>query len=308
MVYRQCLVDNLLQSQFIACRNSLSTMGFSHQEIDDLGSLISNGQNVTVANMRNLGVPYEYARKLIYMADIVSGAVSLETKEDLIKHLKKMNNGRKLVTTENLIPRDKQGNRRIIDRVPRWAIIVGIKDEVYSTLNSKNNHPSEQLYRVVECSNSRIIIETSKKLIIKYNYPKKIKGVLEILGKDNKSGKVMIAMDKKHCIITNRYVIVASLKRPKTHHGMLEILCADGTLVYVYATSIGSKQSVGLNGGNSRILDFGCMPYELKHKLFNSAKKIYQKVHGIKTYQINPETPYNIKPDLRKENEIHLEE
>lgn len=296
------------QPQFAMTEKQLYELGFSQEDVNSLKFVMNNGLKITLPKLQEVGMTYEYAKKIKYMYDILTRKVVIENKEEFASHLKKMFGQHKRICIDDLVVKDKAGNRVIVDRVPRWALVGGIKDEVYEVLNSKNYHPTERMYRVVECSNSRVIIETDRKIVIKYGYPKKIQGVLEILGKEKKTGKTFVAIDKSCCKLVNRYIIVASLKKPKTHHGMVEILCTEGSKVYVYAVSIGNRQNVNYQGGNSRIFDFGYMPSEIKPKLMSVASNLYKNVHGIKHFVYGPDSDFNILVDERKENEIEVNE
>lgn len=296
------------QCQFVMTEKALYELGFSKGELDTLQHIVNSGQNVTMQKLQQFGLQYEYAQRIKYLNDIAIGKVIIDTKHDLVKHFKKMFGRHSKIGIDSLYINDEDGKKKVIDRVPRWALIGGIKDEVYSVLNSKQYQPTDRLYRVVECNANRIVIETDKKLLIKYGYPKKIKGVLEILGRDSKTNKVLISLDRKHCKMCNRYIIVASLKRPETHHGMVEVLCMDGTLVYVYAKNLGIGVSVGHQGGASRVLDFGCMPGDIQPKLVKVAGEIYKNVRGVKHYMHAANSEFTLTYTEVKENEISIEE
>lgn len=284
------------QSQFIMSNDRLMKLGFSQDEINVIQNMVLYNQKITLAELQRMGFQYEVAQKLKYLNDIATGVIVIDTKEDLIKHLRKMFGKHRKIGIQDLALSK-------IHEVPRYAVIAGIQDEVYKVLNSNLYKGEEMLYKVDKVT-SRITIETDKPIVLKYGYPKKIEGVLEVLGKTDK-GQTVIALDKRHCKLCNRYIIVASLKRPEFHLGMYEIVCLEGTKVYVYAQNMGTKAQVSYNGGTSRVYDYGYNRLEIPSKLTKIASEIYQSVCGFYAEKYEPNSDFLL---IDKEKETSQEE
>lgn len=280
------------QSQFVMSQERLMQLGFSQQEIQVIQNMILYNQRVTMAELQKMGFQYEVAQKLKYLNDIATGVINIETKDDLVKHLKKMFGKHRRIGIQDLALSK-------ISEVPRYAVIAGIKDEVYKVLNSNQYKGNDMLYKVTKLT-SRITIETDKPIVIKYGYPKKIDNVLEILGKTDK-GKTIVSLDKNYCRLCNRYIIVASLKRPEFHLGMFEIVCIEGTKVYVYAHNMGTKSQVSYNGGTSRVYDYGYNKLEIPSKLTRVASEIYKGVCGFYAEKYEANSDFTVITKEEKE-------
>ena len=260
------------QSQFVMSQEQLQKLGFSLDEINVIQSMILYNQKVTINELQKMGFEYEVAKKLKYLNDIATGVINIESKDDLSKHLRKMFGQHRRIGIQDL------ALSKIKD-VPRYAVIAGIKDQAYKVLNSNNYTGNDMIYKVTKLT-SRVTIETDKTLVLKYGYPKKIDNVLELIGKST-NGNTIVAVDSKYCKLCNRYIIVASLKRPEFHIGMYEIVCIEGTKVYVYVQNMGTKPNVSYNGGTSRIYDYGYNKLDIPAKLVKVAHEIYKGVCGF---------------------------
>lgn len=281
------------QSQFVMSNDRLMKLGFSQQEIQVIQNMLLYNQRVTMAELQKMGFQYEVAQKLKYLSDVATGVIIIETKEDLVKHLRKMFGKHKRIGIQDLALSK-------INEVPRYAVIAGIKDEVYKVLNSNRYKGNDMLYKVTKLT-SRVTIETDKPIVIKYGYPKKIEGILEIVRKTDK-GKTIVSLDKNYCRLCNRYIIVASLKRPEFHLGMFEIICIEGTKVYVYAQNMGTKAQVSYNGGTSRVYDYGYNKLEIPSKLTKVASEIYQNVCGFYDEKYEANSDFEIITKEEKED------
>lgn len=250
----------------------LQSLGFSIEMIKTLQFIIANEGKVTPMSLANYGIPYEQARDIKYMYDIVTGRVVIDSEIDLIKHLRKMFGKDKRIGINDLALSK-------IREVPRMAVVAGISVKPYTIYNSKLYKPNDRLYKVVDVSSTRITVETTRKPQLKWGTEKKIDGVLEI--KEVKGKLVTIAFDKSVCKLCNRFIIVASLKRPEFHHGLAEIICIEGTKVYVYAQTLKPKDTIKYNYGTQRIYDFGYLKTEINQKLTNAAAILYPMVCGV---------------------------
>lgn len=221
-------------------KDSMISLGFTKEEIDILEFSVVNQGKVTVNSLVNMGLDYENAKRIKYMWDIIKGTVPLENTEDLVKHLRKMwGNKRRLSISDLLLSK--------VSKVPRKAVVAGIKDEKFKILNSNNYDVEDRLYDVVSISGSRITIKTDRKPVLKYGESLNIEGVLEV--KEILQDKnIIVAIDKKYAKVCNRFIIVGSLRRPEFHHGLVEIICIEGTRVYIFAQTMGTKEYVKYSG------------------------------------------------------------
>lgn len=307
-------------------RNTLLSLGFYQNEINEYEKVYMNAGKFTPAALQSYGYTYEQAKRLSYMNKAIRGDVRINSEDDMITHVKKMTGasrqdakqyvyrqnlsngyGAQNYTKEQLIKRLKETNGRMtkigiqdlavsnITTIPRVAVVSGIKESPYNIWNSNNYKGKNALYKVIDVTGQRITVETSKKPELKYGATKVIPGVLEIKG-IKQNNKAIVAFDKKYCRLCNRYVIVASLKRPEFHLGMYEIICFEGTKVYVYATSIGIRESVSHRGGNQRVYAYGIFPQDAKNKLTNVAKGLYSNLYGVNVEYIDSNTSFSVIP------------
>ena len=283
-------------TQFNMDTNKLRELGFNQDDIQLMQYVSSMRGNVTTADLIKNGIEPERAKRVKYMFDIASGRVSIESEDDLSKHFRKLFGQHKRIGIQDLAISK-------VNKVPRWAVVAGIKDEVYQCLNSANMTPDKKLY-TVEKVGARVTCKTKVRPVIPYKYPKKIDGVLEILGIEKNTGLTVIAFDKKHCRLCNRYVIVASLRIPETHLGMVKIVCVEGTKLYVYAKNIGTRENVSYSGGNARVYDYGIRPNEILPRVKAVAENVYKAMCGVYATCIQPNEAFNLLATVEKDVEI----
>lgn len=283
-------------TQFNINIQKLRELGFDPNDIQLLQYITQMGGRVSVADMQARGIEYERAQNVKYMYDIVSGRVNIQSTDDLARHFRKMFGKHKRISISDLAVSK-------VSKVPRWALVGGIKDDVYSCLNSCNLPQENRLYDVEKVT-SRITVSTKNRLVIPYGYTKKIDGVLEVLGREKTSGKIFLSFDRKYCRLCNRYIIVASLRVPETHLGMVEIICVEGTKLYVYAKTLGIKEAVSYSGGTARVYDFGIKANEINARVNRVAKAVYQKLTGVYARYIPANTDFKLLSPIEKAPEI----
>ena len=275
--------------------NTLLNLGFTQQEINNYEYIYNNGGKFTGQFLQKLGYNMEASKRLIYMNKILSGEININTESDMITHYKKMTGtsreqakaavysanlsngyGKENYSEKELIQHLKTVNGQkqkiriedlkvsTVNSVPRVAVVSGIEVEPYTIWNSSNYSGKEALYKVIDVSGQKITVETDKKPILKYGTNKVINGVLELKG-INQNGNAIVTFDKSVCKLCNRFIIVASLKRPEFHLGMYKIICFEGTQVYVYATNMGTGDKVHYKGGAQRIYAFGIFPQDISN-------------------------------------------
>jgi len=277
-------------------RNYLLKLGFSNDDINMLTYVYNNGGKFTPNALQQYGYTYEQAKKIAYMYAICSGKISIETKEEMIKHLRKMFGSDYRISMQDLAVSK-------ITTIPRFALVSGIVDEPYTIWNSKNYQGINMLYKVSDVSGKNITIETKKRPTLKYGQPKVIQNVLEIKGINSKN-EVVVTFNKNYCRLCNRFIIVASLKRPEFHHGMYEILCFEGTRAYVYATSAGTGDIAKYRAGTQRVYDYGLFPGDIRAKLERVAMAMYNRLHGVGVQM----EPANKKYDVLEKVHNNLED
>lgn len=309
--------------------NYLIGLGFTQAEINDYEYIYMNAGKFTPAALQSYGYDFNLAKRLAYMNKALQGGVQINSEEDMINHVKKMTgasrqDAKQLVYTDNLrngyaeqnyskeqyIKHLKETAGRVhkigiqdlavsnVTEVPRVAVISGINQSPYNIWNSKNYQGKNALYKVIDVTGGKITVETSKKPRLEYGAPKSIPGVLEIKGV-KQNGMAVVTFDKSVCRLCNRYIIVASLKRPEFHLGMYEIICFEGTRVYVYATNMGVRDQVRYKGGTQRVYAYGIFPQDMKAKLTSVAKNMYGHLDGRKVEYIDANSSYNVVPNER---------
>lgn len=263
------------ETQFNLDPVMLQSLGFTPDEIQALEFIVMNeGKATTNTMVQYYGIPYEQAQKLRYMYDICTGKVIINSEDDLSKHLRKMFGKHRRIGIADLATSS-------IGEVPRTALVAGIPaDTPFAIWNSKQYPIMERMYSVVDVSGQNVIIETTRKPVLKYKESKSIEGILEIK-ELKKDGKVVVAINRQYCRLCNRFVIVASLRRPEFHHGLVEIICMEGTKVYVFADTMAAKKYSRYGNNTQRVYDYGFYPFEIQSKLMASASKVYQSLCGV---------------------------
>ena len=275
----------------------LRALGFTNQEMQALSFIVQNGGKVTVNAMVNYyGIPYEQAQKIKYMYDICNGKVIINSEDDLSKHLRKLFGKHQRIGMQDLAVSR-------VGEIPRTALVAGIpSNSPFAIWNSKQYDPLNRMYRVVEVGSNNILIETNRIPKLKYKQDKFIEGILEIK-EGPKNGKLLVSINRKHCRLCNRFVIVASLRRPEFHLGMVEIICVEGTKVYVFADLLAAKKYSRYGNNTQRVYDYGFYPFEIQSKLMKSASAVYKKLCGVYAAPIKGNMDFVVLEEEKKEEE-----
>lgn len=312
--------------------NTLLNMGFNNSEIEAYYYIINNGGKITPMWLQRYGFNIQDSKRLCYLHKCVTGEVNVGTETEVIAHVAKMggltradakqkvylNNIhdkqiRKNYSKDELISRLRATygkTKRIsiqdlqvssINSIPRVAVIDGIEQEPYNIWNSRNYKGKQSLYKVTDVSGQRITVETNIKPKLKYGSPKELKGILEIVGV-KQNGNAIIAFDKSVAKLCNRYIILASLRRPEFHLGMFEIICYEGTRVYVYANDLGTRGTVRYSGGTQRVYAYGIFPKDLKGKLDRVAKDVFKRLNGVCSEYNGATDEFRVIPIEKKED------
>ena len=150
-------------------------------------------------------------------------------------------------------------------------------------------------------SSTNVTIESSRLPVLRYKEPRFIEDIIEIKEK-TKRNTVILAVNRKHCRLCNRFIVVASMKRPEFHHGMIEIICIEGTRVYVYAATASKSERLSYNSQTQRIYNFGYFPFEIETKLKESATSVYQKLCGVYSEFHPANSDYKILMEDKSDN------
>lgn len=303
---------------------TLLNYGFTQNDIKCITQAYNLYGKINTSTLQQLGCNPQYAQKLNYAYGIYTGAIVIDSMAKLTKHFKmiygctqeqaqkyayefNLRNGG-VTTKEGLVNSLKKINKNgqkitindlatsKVTTVPRVAIVNNIVQEPFTIWNSNQYQGADGFYRVKEVSSQSILIETPRKPKIPYGMSKKVPGVLEIKGL-TESGHAIVSFNRNYCKLCNRFIIVASLRMPEFHLGKYEIICFEGTKVYVYALNMGTKENIRYNNGNQRIYAYGIYPQDIKKKLDGVAKQMYQYLKGVNVEYSNPTTDYKIIAD-----------
>ena len=280
-------------SQFDLDERRLLSQGFTQQEINALKFLVQNDGRITVNNMvQGYNIPYEEAQKIKYMYDICTGRVSINSDDDISKHLRRMFGKHKRIGIQDLATSS-------IGEIGRTAMIAGIPTNTpFAIWNSKNYPPLERLYKVVGVSQGMVTIATDRIPRLKYKQSKSIPGILEI--KENPVNGIMkVAISKDYCRLCNRFIVVASLRRPEFHLGMVQIICVEGTRIYVYAETLPPNKNSKYYSSTQRIYDYGYFQQEINHKLLGCATRVYRQICGVTATTIPANMDYKLLADIK---------
>lgn len=275
--------------------NKLLSLGISPYELAEFKSLYSSGAKFTPSTLQSYGYNFEQAKRLKYIFDICSGKVQIGTQEEVVKHLKKLSGGAHKLSIQDLAI-----SKTTV--VPRVAVVANIQQKPYDIWNSRNYKGAGALYKVTDVTGQRITIETPRKPQLQYKQSKVIPGVLEIKGV-KVNGNAIVAFDKKYCSLCNRFVIVGSLRNPEFHLGKYEMVCFEGTKVYIYAINMGTKENIHYNNGNQRIYDFGIFPNDITGKLKRVAQSMYQQLRCVTGSYYAPNSTYRVVDYTTKEDD-----
>lgn len=284
------------QSQFNLDENMMLRLKFTKQEIQALKQIFNYFGTVTSAKAQQFGYPPEVAKKLKYMYDIATGNVIIESSDDLSKHFRKMFGAHQRIGIQHL-------SASKLNRVPRKCILGNIPAGKFEMYNSKHYSPQDWMYDVLEVTGGHITINTAKKPVLKYKESKKQDGVAEIVAV-NKDGTINIEFNRDYARLCNRFIVVASLRRPEYYHAMVEIICIEGTKIYVFAVTMRDSEIPNYKNGSQRVYDYGFFKAEIKRKVMNVASIIYKNLCGVYAQPEEGNTDFEmIKRDVRDDEE-----
>lgn len=114
----------------------------------------------------------------------------------------------------------------------------------------------------------------------------KIDTIMEILAirpidKELGVDEVMIKVSRDYARLLGRYMIVATLRRPENHLGMMKIITINGTRVYVVAKQASWGELVKYSSATERIYEIGFEKSTIESRLYEWGKYIFQKLYGF---------------------------
>lgn len=280
----------------------LLLLGFTMEEMTVFNEISMFGK-VTTVKLNQYGVPYIEAQRIKYMADIVDGKVSINSPDELIKHLKKMKLSNKKIGMWDLATSK-------IDNIPRHCFIEGLpKTSYFSMFNSGKEMrkfdvidstpsritfrtdiipkipygDSKKLYRLVDLQQKKhMYVDSLDKVAKSYKEDTvrfKIENVAEIVASDGK--KVIVKVNRDYARVCGRFIVVASLRYPEKHLGLARIITLDGTKVYVYARQTSYSDKVKYSGSSERIYAYGESKEDISKLIIREAINVYNKVNGV---------------------------
>lgn len=279
-------------------REYLLGLGFYELEIEKASYIMDRYGKITRDLLLKEGENYEQANRIKYLGDIICGKIAINDMEELSKHLKKMWGTKKRLTINDLMLSK-------ISKVPKKAVVAGIIDPTYKIFNSNNYQKEECMYEVIGVSSNYITVESNKKPVLKYKQNKEIPNILKIK-ELLPNGNIIVTFHRDYIKLCNRFVIIATLRRPEFHHGLIEIITIDGSRIYIYAKTIKQGEIVHYSGGTQRVYDYGFMGEEIEEKLCKSAYELYFKIRGVFSYMESANIEYNILSE-DKDSKIGIE-
>ena len=283
--------------------NKLISLGFTMEEISTYDIARTQLKNVTVSKLTQFGIPYDNAKRMKYIDDIMNGKVNVESEDELIKHLKRM----QLVNFKIGIDRLEVSGIKCMERK---CVVAGMPAGTpFCIYDSKRNG---ELFKVLDVTGTRILIISDKIPKLKYGDSKKLIRVSDLRQRkikyyreyneipqeyrDNKIGykvetvaqldrtdgkQISIWFNRDYARLCGRFIVVGSMRRPEMHLGMIEIICIEGTRVYVFARQANQWKDAKYSGNFERVYDYGFNKDSINQKLLKAAGKVYRNVNGV---------------------------
>lgn len=281
-------------SQFEINEEQLRKLKFTEFEIATLKNIAMANGKVNVGQLVASGVPERQARHIKYAYDICCGLVTVDDTFALKRHLKKMFSTVYKITINDLPP-------STVKEIPRKCVVAGL-GKPWNVWNS----PKGSMQPVKEIGSENIQIVTKERPILKYKSSKEEDGVAKILKEGTSS--LLVSINRKYCRLCNRFIVTASVRKPQNYLYLTEIVCIDGTSIYVYAYEIGYTAKAISTAGAQRVYDHGILSSEIKPKVMSTASVIYKKVCGVTSIIEEGNTGYKLIEPERKEVDLDADE
>ena len=244
---------------------------------------------------------YVSADRFMYMYKICQGSIRINNKEEIAKHFKKLNGSLYRIGITDLAI-------STLTQVPRLCFITGIRDNTFSVYNSSNYTGMNRLFLVNSVSSVNTCITTKIKPVLKYGQSKEVPDVIKIDSYSKETGKLEITVNNKYCALCNRYIIVASLRRPEFHLGLCEMICFEGTTIYIYAKDIGHSKNAKYSNSTERVYDYGINIKEAKGRIAKVTDIMKKKLRGVWLNYEPANSDFHIITPKQEENEFEGDE
>lgn len=272
-------------------RKRLTGLGFTVVDIRECEMLFNRGAKFTPSFLQNMcGYDYDTAKRLKYLYDIAQGKITIDTDDELVKHLKKMFKNKRRVTIFDLPKSD-------ITEVPKLCAIGEVTAPMFKCYNSALYPPNKRFYRVVAASKTRVIISTKRRPEIKFRGPREVEGVAKVVTPPENvipNAPIEVSFDPKYVRLCNRYIVLASTARPELHLGGYEIIVVDGSKVYVYARIVPADKDLKYKAAKERVLDKGIYPGEIAKRVENAARLVHKRLAGVKANKMEATSEFDL--------------
>ena len=284
-------------------RNQLMALGFTLDEMNVYDTILYECGKVTSQLMARYGIPYNEVQRIKYMTDIIMGKYVINTEDALIQHLKKMHLTNKKTGIYDLINSKNFNMKRkcLIAGMPAGTPFVlynsGKEKKTHTVVNVTSSNiefvsdiipklpygDSKKLVRLMDRRNNKIkyyrTVEEIPSMYKENDLDYDIKVVAELEETDGKYIKVR--MHRDYARMCGRYMIVASLRVPDNHLGMIKIITLDGARAYVYAKQTGWNEKAKYSAAKERIYDYGFDVNDIRGKLMQWGSQLYTKLMGV---------------------------
>lgn len=239
---------------FEADREKLKRLGFVDNDINLLENVVSQnrGRMPGQSKLCQMGLGYNQAVMLRYMYNISIGKIPFNTREDMAKHLRKMWQGQRVGLYS--LPAST------VSELNRFCMIAHLPapwDCLNSAQHTKYGGLKQGMYKVDKIAGGWTRFTTTRRPVLTPSDPTEVDGIIRVESVNRKEGTVSYAANNHYVKMCNRFVIVATLRRPYDHLGMSSILCMDGTTVYVVALPVKAREGRNYYNQSQRVYAYG---------------------------------------------------
>ena len=202
------------------------------------------------------------------------------------------------------VGRNKISNRELfkpvnMNRLNKLVMVDGIKDKLFSIYNSSRYMDlKDKCYVMVDNNGTNTTIKTNRMPVVPYGVKPKVDGVGEVrtinINSYNDAGELqtestrVVAINNKYVRMLNRFAIFVSTRKPGSHCGMVEIICAGGTRIYVYADIFNDRDMINKSETGARVYDYGYFEKDLLTKLAKVYNGVNRQYGGIMYVRFKP--------------------
>lgn len=268
----------------------LKYLKFNQTEIDFLLNYVSyfgspNSYSAIMSNCNkiNLNIARNEAYIIKYMYELATENIKISNFNDLSLHYRKIY---KLRNSTLANYKSSLGMQDLltstVNKVPRKIVIGNIPSD--SPFHVYNTRESKRVYLVDSISpGGNIVFSTNLKPVLKFKESRELDGVIKIVESqsESKNGFISLSVNKDYYRLSNRLITVASFRRPEFHYGLYNIICLDGTKVYIFNQLMGKGEQPSYKNGTQRVYAYAYSMNKGTLKLKAMANKIYTKLRGV---------------------------